>query len=563
MSTSSDDEGLSILEEEAMLEDDMQGGGFISEEEEEEDMRVIDPDDNPAHKFLEYKTGLDLGILREFLEEGSSRTLAECIDKLNEFVVQVMDSPTSSVSFQVLIEGEEGITWKTVSRVILGAMVEGFSVEVQKEVKGKLQTKLISVSSEYFKSLDRNWVKFMTYDPSKIPGVHEHKFLNTFMGFPFHNCYHPLYSSSDHQAAMKVIEVIVFHLYHVLCRGNKKIYNFVKKWLRVVRQHPEFRPEVVLIFMGEEGTGKSQFFKYFAKLFGNNAVYLAEPKALLAKFAGNQMDNKVLICCDEANFKDKEFGPRLKNLVTAEQRHFEKKGVDAKQIKNYLNGIFTTNNKNCLPVDSGRNRRYFPVEVDPEYKDNQAYFDELERHIDNLFGMSVFDFWLRCVKVPAKRLQPPVTSELNDMKMSAMSHLHNWWLQLIDDGRHISSSCLVPGTYKFDNDWIMAPVDILQLHAMYQIANPRNSLRRGDFVLRMRELLPKDGVSFSNENIKEGILPPLHICKEFIQKKLGIKSGDNFIGTEKNERKRKRWQTTIPQFFNATAKRASRSPSPQ
>lgn len=581
MSTSSSDEGLSIFEQEEAIWEEERSKALDEEKEEEEeddDMKLLDVDVNPAHKFLEYKSGLNLGILKEFLEEGNPKTLEECIDKLNDYVVQVMDSSSNSVTFQVLTETDKGeIKWKTTTRTILESMLEGFCVEVEKEVRGKVKMVTVSVAKEYFKSLDRNWVKYMKYDPRELPGIHGHTMLNTFMGFPFHNLFNPGMVPNFAPQDVKIIEVIVFHLYEVLCRGNKEIYQLVKEWLRMVRQHPWFRPEVVLVFIGEEGTGKSQFFKYYARIFGRNAVYLADPKSLLTKFSGDQMDDKVLICCDEANFSNDACGSGLKNLVTAEERKHEKKGLNAKQIKNYLNGIFTTNKKDCLPVDSGRNRRYFPVHVNDEFKDDLKYFDELERHIDNPHGMAVFDFWLRCKKVAPRRIRPPVTEELNNMKVSAMNHLHNWWLQILDDGRHVSSSSLTTGTFKLDVvkeynpvtkqmddktlDWILSPVDISQLHAMYQTANMRNPLRRADFVIKLRELLPKDGVKFSNEDIKNGELPPLATCKEFAHKKLGVKSTGKFIGSEKNERKRKRWQSTIPEFFSGSGKRACRSPS--
>jgi hypothetical protein len=561
-STSEDEEGLAILEDE--FRDAMRDSENASEEEEEEldDMAQLDVDENLAHCYVEYASGLNLGILKQFLEDsGVERSLEECIEKLNDYVVQVMDSPGNSVTYQVLTEvADKGIIWKTTTRSILESMTDGFVItEETVDKKGNSKKKEVKVFSKYVKSLNRNWVKYMTYDPSKAGGIDGHQMLNTFTGFPYHCKYRPLGPLNIHHTQVRVIiNTIVHHLREVLCRGNKKIYNVVKKWMRMVRQHPEWRPELVLVFIGEEGSGKSMFFRFFAKLFGKNAVYLAEPKSLLAKFAGDQLDDRVLVCCDEANFNDKEFGYRLKNLVTAEERHFEKKGINAKQIKNYLNGVFTTNSKNCLPVDcTGKNRRYFPVTVSDEHRGDKDYFDELERLIDNPIGLAVFDFWLRCKKVPAQRMTVPVTEELNNMMISNMSDVQNWWLQVLDKGRHISYMS-VPNC-ELDNEWVLFPVDIGELHAMFLAANKSSRVRRTDFSLKLKQILPLNSV-VEQKDLTNCRLPGLEECRKFAHKKLGIKiDDDNFIGnSEKNTRKRKKWA-----IFNVAAKRASRSPSPQ
>src|SRR4051812_2234500 len=261
-STSEDEEGLSILEDEyrdAMREEELESND--EEELDESDMARLDVDENLSHCYVEYQSGLNLGILKQFLED-MDRSVPDCIEKLNEFVVQVMDSPTNNISYQVLTEvADKGIIWKTTSRALLEGMIDGFVVTVEKpDRSGKMKPKQVKIAREYFSSLDRNWVKYMTYDPSKPGGIEDHVMLNTFTGFPYHNKYRPLGPLNIHHTQVRtVINAIVHHLREVLCRGNKKIYNVVKRWMRMVRQHPEWRPELVLVFIGEEGSGKSMF----------------------------------------------------------------------------------------------------------------------------------------------------------------------------------------------------------------------------------------------------------------------------------------------------------------
>lgn len=515
-------------------------------------------DDNPAHVYIDYPTGLNLGILKDFLEE-EDRSVYDCICKLNEYVVQVMDSPTPSASLQVLVDtANEGIKWETWTNCLLDKQIAGFMITQEKENVGKRKRpQAIQISLEWQKSLDRKWVKKMKYDPSTRGGIHGNELLNTFTGFPFHGKYHPGMFAADHVLARRIIDFIVNHLFEVLCRSNKKIYAFVKFWMRTVRQHPDFRPECVLVFIGEEESGKSSYFKKYAHLFGKNAVYLAEPKSLTTKFSGNQLDDKVLVCCDEADFNNKEYGYRLKNLVTAEHRHYEKKNVNAKQIKNYLNGIFTTNSKKCLPISStGRNRRYFPVTVSDKYVGNVRYFEEMEELLGNDFGMSVFDYWLRAKQVPAARLHPPLTEELNNMKVGQLSTLQNWWLQILDQGSHLlpCSIQLKPNefiTVEMDDQWIKYPVDMNALFLVFNTINGRSKLQRGDFVNKLKAILPKEGTLISHAKLYRSKFPSLQACKDYAFQKLGIQPKEFIKETEMNSRKCRRWgkQPRIDMFL--------------
>lgn len=570
------DSGLEILEppeESDATEEAEREAAFQAHEESlaatgdssDDDMRPFNViDDNTAHEYINYTSGLNLGILRDYLEE-EERSVEDCVLKLNEFVVQVMDSPTPTASLQVLVDtANDGIKWETWNSTLLHSQIAGFTVfkEVEEEEKGKLKRKRkeFKISFEWQKSLDRNWVKKMKYDPSLKGGVHGNELLNTFTGFPFHGKYNPGIFLADHDLARRIINFVVNHLREVLCRGNKKIYKFVKTWMRVVRQHPEFRPEVILVFIGEEESGKSSFFKHYAKLFGKNAVYLAEPKSLTTKFAGDQLDDKVLVCCDEADFNNKEYGYRLKNLVTAESRHYEKKRINAKQVKNYLNGIFTTNSKKCLPISStGRNRRYFPVTVSDKYVGNKAYFQEMETLLGNDFGMQVFDFWLRAKRVPAERLHPPLTEELNNMKVGQLSNLQNWWLEKLDAGCHLTKSSIILKPDEIinieeDDQWLMFPVDIGALYGQYNLTK-KSKLERGDFVNKLRAILPKDGTEINHYQLSRAKIPNLQKCKEFAFEKLGVQPKEFIKESEKHERKHKKWgkQARIDQFLQRSS----------
>ncbi len=545
-SSSSDNDELLISQSERLEEEDS---------EEEDDLSEWDIDKNPKHEFVNYDRGLDLGIIANFLQDGEKRE-DECIEFLNEYCCQVISNNSSSVSFRVLVMTEKKkIEWETWTKDKIMTSFKGFyiNIEVTKEDrKGNMRTKTVKVDipKAWLESLDRNWVKYVTYDPSQKGGIHGNEFLNLFTGFPFHNKYNPLPwmlrgNNPAHGDAREIIDIIENHIFEVICRSNLEIYRFVKLWMRMVRQHPEFRPEVYIICIGEEGSGKSVFWSRYAKVFGDNAEYLQEAKDVMQRFAGDHIDNKVLIVCDEADFNNKEYGPRLKNLVTSEKRRQEKKGKDCKQVTNYLNGVFTTNSRNCLPVSkTGKNRRYLAIEASDKYSDDKEYFDRLATKLSSPVGLAVFDFWLRKKKVEARRLVPPLTEELNNMKISGINKLQDWWLSKLGEGRTLTPQ---PGDLS-EGEWLLHPVDFGTLYQQYNFSC-RDSMNRGNFINKIKRILPVEGVDLELDYMKNATLPKLEICREYAYNKIGIRTKRKTISLKEKDVRKKSRQTTLDKFI--------------
>lgn len=557
-----------------------------SDEEEEEDdvfddieemgvnrINMAEVADNPAHAFVKYKDCLTLGVISDYLN-AYTRTLDDVVEFLNNYILLIHNSPnTKSMTYHVLCDSEDGIQWVSKSKGLLLDEFKGFTVEVdtgKRDREGDRIYKHHEIMKKWMENQERNWVKYICYDPNKPGGIDpERRFLNTFGGFPFHNIYRPGLDALNDTKAKEILNTLVSHLRWVICRGNKEIYRFIKKWLRMVRQHPDWRPEIVLICIGEEGCGKSIFFRFYNKVFGNNAVYLDEPKDLFTRFTGDHLDNKVLICADEVNLQDKEFGPRLKNLVTSEKVRNEKKGVSCTQRRNYLNGIFTANDMKCMPVsNNGKNRRYFPVESDPEYVGNKQYFRVFAEMMDNEFALSVFDFWLRIKKVKPERMEAPVTQELQNMKMSSLNKFQEWWLKCINDSGHYNGHHTVPsickhcgdghinGTSeilctigkKMQKDWLMYPVNMYTLHEHYKLqTKSHNPIPLYPFMLKLKNLLPEKNTNINFECPMECEIPGLLECKEFACKKLGVQSDPSVIPQVKQTfRPSKRYKSDAP-----------------
>jgi hypothetical protein len=182
----------------------------------------------------------------------------------------------------------------------------------------------------------------------------------------------------DMHADINVDEIAIFlkHLWY-LSGKNNKVLTYIVNYLSHMVQLTGELPRTAIVFKSVQGCGKNIFFENFAeKLLG--AKYLlatANLDNILGRFP--MINQKLLILMDEANGKDSFLeNDKIKNFITAKSLPFEKKGIDAIDIKNCGRMLFFTNNEYPVKIEQS-DRRFVVVECSPDIKNNTAYFKAL------------------------------------------------------------------------------------------------------------------------------------------------------------------------------------------
>lgn len=179
------------------------------------------------------------------------------------------------------------------------------------------------------------------------------------------------------------------HIRH-LVNYDDKSYKYLVDYLADIVQFPGRKQDICLIFKSSQGTGKNLFFESFGDIIlGEQYRLTAEnPEQVLGRFNGNH--NKLLVIMDE--MKARKADPdSIKNLITAKNLNYEKKGLDMIQLKNLARYIILTNNDVPVKIESS-DRRFVLFETSSKYigSSNIEYFQTLAEALNNPHKMRVF-----------------------------------------------------------------------------------------------------------------------------------------------------------------------------
>lgn len=220
-------------------------------------------------------------------------------------------------------------------------------------------------------------------------GTHLYNLFNPF--------YHPGYTTNE--------EPTQFLDHLKLLYGDDHIH--LVQWMAYTLQRPEIKIPYAVVLEGDEGIGKNLILWLF-----DLAIKSQVGKVKLSDFAGDFDDckfGKKVILIDELEYH-KKFEERAKaNIHNYNQTAFTRKGLAATEIYDVINYAFTTNHRDCLPLNSpdGENisRRFLILSTDvnvsntPSIGKKTGYHSKLANYmINNLDGILAYFYHIDRIK---------------------------------------------------------------------------------------------------------------------------------------------------------------------
>jgi hypothetical protein len=151
-------------------------------------------------------------------------------------------------------------------------------------------------------------------------------------------------------------------LFYTVCGGDAELNKWMLNWFANIVREPMSRLLTSPVITGKQGAGKSLLFRYFGKILGQCYMPVSNPEHIYGKF-NKHLASTLLLHSEEALFAgEQRHSNIIKALITDETRVFEQKGIDAKNVKNYLRLCFTSNDLWAVRAEDG-DRRYTIVDM--------------------------------------------------------------------------------------------------------------------------------------------------------------------------------------------------------
>jgi len=193
------------------------------------------------------------------------------------------------------------------------------------------------------------------------------------------------------------IDISMFHSHlHILCGEEEKVTEYVLNYLAHLVQFAGTLPRVALVFMSSQGVGKNIFFDNFAKSVLGTDLYLQTDNMdkLIGKF--NMNHNKLMLIMDEVQGRDSFANSEaIKNMITAEDLQWERKGCDPVTIRNCGRCIMFSNNMTPVKIEAS-DRRFMLMECSEKVRNNTEYFKKLNTFLkDDANVRAIYDMLMK------------------------------------------------------------------------------------------------------------------------------------------------------------------------
>ncbi len=184
-----------------------------------------------------------------------------------------------------------------------------------------------------------------------------------------------------------LIHPILNHIKAILCNNNAELYQHHLSWIRHLITKPGTPSEVLYIFAGWGGTGKSTYGEFMEKVLGDWNICKLSGTSKLTRNFNNHLEGKLLVWLEELkSAKENDWIAdinTIKDLVDAKTIEIEKKGIDLYHTQNCINLIGFSNNIYCMPPVDGMSRRLVVNETSADVKEDFQYFKDLKESTEN------------------------------------------------------------------------------------------------------------------------------------------------------------------------------------
>jgi hypothetical protein len=215
---------------------------------------------------------------------------------------------------------------------------------------------------------------------------------------------------------------VYFEFFHHLVGGDEPSLLYLVDWLANSVQSRNF---TILCAIGAQGIGKGRLGELMEQVHGVTNFTKVRDHVFKSQFNG-QLANKTFVQVDEASLDTKEAIDRVKDVVNG-QIEIEKKGEDARSLRNHASFYLSSNSIDAVKLEPG-DRRFSIIELTetkvedkPEIKriiDDKIFMDP--RNIDQLAR------YLKFKKITSNMMKPFHSGRWEQVREASLTDWENW-----------------------------------------------------------------------------------------------------------------------------------------
>ena len=234
---------------------------------------------------------------------------------------------------------------------------------------------------------------------------------------------------ANSEAVQKLLEFC-----SILCRRDEVLTSYFLDWTAQIFQQPSIKSGVAPLMKGEEGIGKNRWTDLISLMLGvDKSLNTASPKSTLYGEFTQLREGKFLIVINEANGSDNfSANDLIKDMITSDTFVCNSKNIHSYSIECYARFIFTTNNDNCMKMESG-SRRFWVIDASSELKGNTEYFKDISSVIAD--PHSRFELYQNLLSRDISNRDwindRPLTESFSDMVSQNLAYEHHFVKELV------------------------------------------------------------------------------------------------------------------------------------
>lgn len=222
-------------------------------------------------------------------------------------------------------------------------------------------------------------------------------------------------------------------LYYTICGQHDDTYSWMLHWFANIVREPMNKSLTAPVVIGMQGAGKSLLFGYFGEILGPAYTVITNEEHIYGRF-NQHLGTTLLLHSEEALYGgERKHKGILKSLITDNYRMFEPKGINAKQIKNHLRLVLTSNDIHAAPAETG-DRRYTILDLEGR-KAPITTVNAVLKELKETGPAALFDYLLTMPYDPQLARVNIKNDSLAAMKQINLDPAAAWWYDCLKNGQ--------------------------------------------------------------------------------------------------------------------------------